>query len=969
MTSVKIIEQISRVLQDPEGYSDATIASLADEYGKACERLNDILSEIVTYIDRGFYCEAYRLSVEEDVVSEYQTLQFNERETWREVCRMFHYELKANISDENSWKTQSLLMMYEPNKELFKQNRYLALADAPARERLDVLYRLAAITAESGEFRNNDRIWKRSIEKLEERRNDEIDRFVSELNLNNVSLAEVRGMLDELNSPMRLSTPKRQTVAKLEHVCEVLYDQERVDELSDLVDDLKDAYDAKNEYEALDGLERYRLFSDQHSAKLDKYYNELTAAQRNNLKLALEYAEKLERRDQRAEKVTRLAHELTAMLDQGAERNDVEVKLAALENAVAATGHATLPPAAERARRYLNAQSLKKARMTSTVVVAILCVIGLLVAAIVGAATVNKNNKLIAELTEELKSELDAYVAGKVEALDDALKTKTEFEEKFSKQAQRKDFVALAKRYDDLKIEEDIRVADYNKFIEAVETAHAEGRADNVSMARLKNMPKTRTEEKKVADLQTVDNGLRKKRETLTDDSFDAKVAELKKRFDELDYDKLSIDQARAELGTLERELASLEKLGRAANVAQPLMLKRDTLAKAVTKAKDSVQKNGAVDYIENAIGDAEQYRVAVERSAARYGAKVGTGFEDAMKSLADLENWNEFIDRYGADIVAGTDAKTLGKIANYLGTHQDTLGTAPEYAAVKSYCDSFADSAADGANANTAAKLLDALSMFKEPCWTIYRQAKDSYYYATTDPEGSDGVDYFTSKDGSHKPMQKEFFKMVSFEGLSVQSRLYELVAGKQDASSAAVETYAEALRLVMTAKSSEIDPGLRMALCKTIAEEAFAANLGAGVAQADRDFIASKLKGYALGSYDYYQDPNAASKEYGARQTQWENAEPVFSRVAEGLGEVNGATSPELAKYEWIGALVAGNAGMETKLSDKAKSREGTLYVTDILGSLEACGRLSDGKTTLDTTDDALTWFPLYVRVVVGK
>lgn len=973
MTSVKIIEQIQRVLQDPEGYTEPTIANLADEYGQACDRLNEILSDIVTYIDRGFYCEAYRLTEEEDVVQEYQTLQFNERETWREVCRMFHYELKGKVSDENSWKVQNLILMYEPHKDLFKLNRHLALADAPARDRLDVLYQLAAITAESGDFGNSDRIWRRSIEKLEERRNQEIERIVSSLNLKTVQLSEIQDLLDELDSPMRLSSPKRETVLKLQKAREFLFDQARIDELSELVDDFKEVYDSKNERQALDYLNEYRRFSERYSRKIDDYYNALTNSQRSALKKALEYAEKVETRDERAAKVTRLSNELTALMDRGADRAEVEVKLSALENAVAATGHATTPPAAERAVRYLNAQSLKKARRTTMVVALVVALIALVIAGVAASMTISSEKKKVAAFTEDLAAVLDKYDNGYVEEFETAKKKV----ERLSPKLREKDAVIAAlDRYEKTEKAESARLAEFDRCVKALEAAHAEKKTDNAAYTALKALHKTDAETTRFTALAQEENSLRKNDTVKSDADFKAKLDDLSQRYKALDFDVLSPQEARRELNNIKRELNGLTNRGIDTGVNQLLASNLEALANTVEKALAAIENKGAVDSIATAIGDADVYRKEVERNATRYNAAVGETFETAIEDLAEVKGWNKFVNDNGADILGNMDAAKLKKVLDLLAENKETLSVVPEYAVVKARCDKLVEESNGSPFAQNAAKLLEDLSMFKTPTWTLYIEDGDWMYYyadheyAEEDEDGSEvDVNYFVDRDlTKKKPITMTYIDGGTY-GVSTQAKLYKLVSEKQseaDDASGLKALYLDALNLVVNAPKEEIDPGLRLALCKTLADDAIACNeLGLSVSPADVKTLSSSLASYDLAKYDYYQAPTELSKKLEKLTSAWDKASAVFGRVVEALTLLETDSKIELAAYQWVGAIVKGDAGLEVKLGDPDANYDGELYISSSLGELERCGKIVEGKSVLEGVDDESTWFPVYLRV----
>ena len=205
ISSAQIVEQIRRVLDEPEGFNLEQYQDLARKYASACERLNDLLSTAVQYYSTGFYCEAARIAREENLVDNFQRLFFDKVDEWREHCRNLGCEIGPNISADNGITLQTFLIKYEQYEDLFVQNRLLALSNAGATERLNTLYQLASA------FPENTNAWAETIEKLEERRNTEIQKYVDSLNAQNASLSIARELIAELESPVRRTSPPEKT--------------------------------------------------------------------------------------------------------------------------------------------------------------------------------------------------------------------------------------------------------------------------------------------------------------------------------------------------------------------------------------------------------------------------------------------------------------------------------------------------------------------------------------------------------------------------------------------------------------------------------------------------------------------------------------------------------------------------------------------------------------------------------------
>lgn len=964
ISSTRIVEQIKRILRDPEGFSEESMRQLASDYAAACESLNDRMTEAASYLEAGFYCEAYRLVKQENIVEEYQTLFFEQYDDWRAVCRQFQFDLGTPISDDNSMKLQEFLLRYEPNKALFDRNRRLAFADAPASERLDTLYQLAAIFPEG-------RAWGRSIVALEERRDREIAEQVRRITPENADEAQARKMLDELENPARIARPNDELVNKLRAILAYLFDEERKAELSELADAWQDARSLNDERASVEYLAQYRDFSTRYAAKFDDYYFALTEEQKLNVEGAIDYSQKLELRDRRDEEVRRRSFELENLIDSGASSEELVVALDRLDAAVAATGRVNAPKIADVARNRIDEIATQKRRKTFAIAVLTALCLAAFAVAVALVVQMSAFDKKAAQIAQEAQELSDRYNNGDVAAAQAIQKL---IERVPAKMNDMPDVVKARDMAETIAKSENRRHKLLAEKSEALNQKHEKGLSDASAIAELSKLAKTDEELDALNALTKRDNELRNSRVKMDSKQFETQMMEIKSAFDEIKNDAdLSADEALQKLATVERKLNALASYARGANVSPDLENTRKALANAVDLYKRSLNEEGADAVLANYVGNLREYRENVERNARRYGVyDDSNALVEALNAAENVEHWNEFVSRNGDKFSVDGDKSEVDALRSYLNEHESVLNVAPEYASAKEFCAASSEKGASGSYSDFLAKLVDALDEYKEPYYTLYHEENEHYYYLEKkiDPN-DDSNQYRASLDASKlRPFNPDFMNAEDVESEALQYRLYKIASDAQTGNvdmRAWNSAVAEILNVLVQAPAGELDPVLKHILLQKILA-AIASDPQYNSFNDWRDALAKNDK--IVGSLDFYkQDADYQDLISDAKITLKEMNERTLKEKLP-ASDASSSVGFTLSEYRWIGFVDVQDSEPEVvfgdNLSDEDRSRSGELFTIDSLNKLKKCGSVESGKAALDDwVDLKMKQFPVYVKI----
>lgn len=972
ISNAKIVEQIRKALADPEGMEYDKLSEIAKDYGAACDRLNGLLSTAIAYYTTGFYCEAARIAKEENLLQEYQTLLFPDVDSWRDVCRGLGWEIKANISTVNGTELQTFLMSYEAHADLFARNRRLALADAPAEERLEVLYQLVAL------FPENPGLI-RSINALEGRRDREIGEFASSLTPSNATREAVRACLDELESPSRRTPPSQETVERLRTAETYLVDVERKEELRFSIAEWSDALERQDENEALAHLNQYREFLALNAEKADEYYASLSVEEQSNLKAAVAFSESAERKRALDATVRRRAFELENAINAEEGESAVENALSRLEQAAAAAGRPNMPQVSERARVYLDATHMKNRRKTLLTVSLILTLVAGFIAAAATATYQNVSKKKARAFAEEISQTLAEYENGDVAALERVEKQIARMRERDSRLERSPEVEKVFDRFDSLKAQETKRVGSYEDLVAKLTDAHSNGRSDYTSLASLKNVAKTESEKRKYNELAREDNQLRVKNRSAADEKFSAELAVLKAKFDAL---KERGDLTDADLVTgvtqLKSGLTELERSAQLSNVSEGLATSLKTLASAVDAFERERTRAGFADALARTIGNAAGYRSELDRvfSALKVPAERIVATNAAVEFTASVDAWNNFVTRFGSKSSEWTkDDAALEGVLKYVENNRAKLAVMPEWSKLEGF---IAPLTEEGQSTDIGAffeELRQAFADYATRYWTLYHEETERYYYLVEEIKYGDDrmVEYRPSLDGEQRMFNSSFMEEEDTVTQSLQYRLYNVIDGfakKAPSQTEFAGAVQNIMTLVATAKETELDPALKavmlykllLVVCK---EEKFSS-----LREWREKFEAEPS---FRTDVDFYNQRSEGYEEFqtlAKKLTRDFTPAAIEAKFAE--FKAGGGSEPdlELPQYKWVGFVDAAEGSYGVTFGGGASPVDGAaLWIArsesapQTLTEIGKC--INGGANVRVELTEADRWTPVYMTV----
>lgn len=973
ISSAQIVEQIRRVLDEPEGFKLEQFEELASRYARACERLNDLLSSAIQYHSMGFYCEAARIAREEDLVDNFQRLLFDRTDEWREHCRNLGCEIGPNISVDNGITLQTFLIKYEQNESLFVQNRLLALSNAGAAERLNTLYQLASA------FPENTNAWAETIEKLEERRNLEIQKYLDSLNSQNASLSVVRELISELESPVRRTSPPEKLVSKLRKIGQFLFDRERKEELSELVQNWREAQTEHSEEDSLNYLEQYRSFVEKYGElKTNEYYNALSEEERFNLTSACQYAEELERRNDLEDDVKRVAFKLDRAVETRQSEDKVASLLEELERKTNAAGRSSLPPVAETARAYIDELQMKHRRKTVVVIASLAIGLALFAAAVCVASFNALNKKNALTLAQEIASALDEYESFPNERILATVEKKiTEIEPKDVRLTKDEDssrnLGKLQMRYERIRDAEDSRLSEIKKLVGDLEKEHEEGKSNLSALDRLSKLVKSVTEKEQYERLQKEDVALRLKRSDQVEKDFNERLAQFTDEFSKLNDDNsLSDDERLNKTNTLRTRLAELARASASLSVAQRAKL--EALTSKVDAYRSARKQSNASAELTKSVGSVEAYKTSLTRIGRQLEGKEDEQIQHALgvtHLVSSVDSWNAFAEKY-ASIPSQNDAnhEQIESFVKDAESNEDKFGFIPEYAAIKSYCQKARRSQEDDRFTVALNKLSEELANdhFSGSYYQLYHQYNDRYYYLDQEIQYGEEktVQYLPSADGEKESFSADFMDAEDFCDEAFQYKLYQKVETLRKQNAVSENEFRKFVRDVfqslIDAKVEELDPGVKGFLLAKISR------VLSEVSGFESFGVWAKTLEETIGSnYDFYKQDS--EYQQASSKVQKQLAKITSADLRSKVGDVDETSNNAfiLPTYRWIGFVDFFGENASLKLGQDVDTPENAaLFVATSSASMTQCGAVDEGDIKLDELDADVRWFPVFAKII---
>ena len=949
------------------------IQTLAERYGLACDNLNATLSTAMQYYSRGFYDEAARILKEEDAIDEYQRLLFPGCEDWRDICRRFQCEIKANIAEDNGLQLQTFLVKYETNVDLFVENRRLALENAPAAMRLGALYQLANL------FPEGTSAWSKTIESLERRRNRELEEYVDALDPKDATREEVSTLLNEFESLARRTPAPSDGVARLKRLLERLDKADYLRRLSELIDEWRDP---KNDAETcLDCLERYRALSNKVGERgLDYLYGKLSQSERNDLDFAVKRGEALERRAENEKELRRRAFNVDRLVESRGSERAVASELEALERALQTVGKAT-HPSLEAGERYLDERRRKRARGRFSVI-AIGAAVLIFFASAVAVVSLNSvARKRAGDLAERVNRYLDSYekefndadleiAKEAANSIDSRIETLT------ADQVDPRNGENAKRRFNKVFTAREKRASDYASSVARLKEAHKKGQTDNqaLEIARAIVMPKgTEAQKEEFLQLQREEFEIAAANKAKSKDDFDKRLQQLMSDYEAIEADsESSVSERRGKLADLATALRSLRALaGTDEQNRQIAALESKVTAK--TAADQGAKTAGD---LASKVGNFAGYVAALDAASRASDKKYDSAIEEIKKLETRLgalsDDWNPLAEQWARKSATcefnADEAKKFGAEVDKI---KNGLEFVPELDAVLKLRETLGAEVDSSSREKILNDVLDdfADGYFDVKLYRLHHAADDKGYYLDEpfEPGSGKSVSYYESRTSAPKQLPEDLPDKDDVCEIFLPYEIYLALDDALDKNlsrAAWFDLVAGQIRALVEADETRVDPLVKaIALVKIlrgVCEDPIFANF------ADwRDELENGV--------DENVDYVAQKDDFQTAKEDAESALEVVSKSeldeklkeSEALARPEG---PELRAYEWVGFVdVKGDEPVFLEGSS-ADLDDGTLWTIRPVGDmkLERIGRFAAGEASLDegAVSNADRWFPVFLR-----
>jgi len=188
------IDNIQTALNISDSTPVEALQEYSERYAQACQEVNHRLTDCGKFLRTGNIGEALRLAnTTPHLLDLCNILDFPERQEWDGICRSYHLSVAPRLMMSVIEQLNHAYDEVSPLEPLLKKHRRLALAHAPIRERLAILYQL--------EYKEpQNLIWSETIPTFEQKRIEEIQSLFLQYQSEKNSRGNIMELLRELET-------------------------------------------------------------------------------------------------------------------------------------------------------------------------------------------------------------------------------------------------------------------------------------------------------------------------------------------------------------------------------------------------------------------------------------------------------------------------------------------------------------------------------------------------------------------------------------------------------------------------------------------------------------------------------------------------------------------------------------------------------------------------------------------------
>ena len=978
MSAAELVDNIKKLLNDPDGLTRESLNALASEYAARCRRANETLSRAVVCLQSGQLFEAARIERDAKLIEEIQTLSFEGEDIWREICRGAECEMSAAVSERNSAELQFFIARYETVREVARKYRRLALQVAPIKERLAALYVLCDAFP-------NAKTLARAADALEKERDKEIRQFCKKLKTEDAPIEKIEKALAELESPLRRSPAPSDALELLRRRARKVKSAAGLEKLrtalglwaeASLSGDEralisgKAAFDAANVGDLASSLSKDEQAAYEQLRRDTKALQRKQEAQRELKRKTTELA-RAARTSNNLDKLANLTAEVEMLAESADQTPDLRVATAA-------------------SNRIESIQTLKRRQLTfvASISLAIMILFATVTFVVFSRARAERDlNEVVAKIEEKL----DAFKESYKSAYDSTtLEEAKELVERYDKERpefkKREKYVEARGKVKSAVKQDEGRAVEFEIRSEEIKKKLDQGVALTDPKTVLEDLAKTPKEKKALSELSAKYLSLTDRAKNQPKEYVKERLDEATKRYEEaLKMDQN--DRAR-ELRSIVESIRGVRQMVGSADVGEYLEA-LDELESNLEDARKAVEasKNGsrADRELLAAIGNRSKYGEALDKVAAKLedeeSAKAADAAQEALETASLLEKWNEFSAKRGRPMGSDPDetpkvaawaqnSATFAEVAKAGQSASGAMGFVPELASFNERVEAWRAFAEGGGFEGMEKNLDDALAPFSEPFYSLKTDGGTVYLNKKPESQSDKEVKYFADRATKLEYNVKRGDSELATESLATSIyRAYEEDNLEGDPK-AIFARYMATLRAIARADDAKVDACLKILLLSRTLDACATCPGLSDVAAKFRAAVEEKSFSF---EYDFFSE------------SETKEIRPVAQTLLKGLGDLSAELNAAEAKYRELSAPLAGEyswsgivqiengraivkLGSARTLASRApKGSEIQLWIAiPSESAFVRCGSVVNSEPVLNADRDwaRFKWLPVFVR-----
>ena len=1011
-----LIDSIRAAIEIPESVSPDRLYGLAREYADGCAQINSRLEECSRFLRVGNPCEAVRLAESApDLLETCNVIDFPDRDSWNMICKSQNLPVAPALTVSIITQLNDSYNIVYGLDNLLRDHRRLALARAPLRDRLAVLYKLF-------EKEPENILWSDMITKLEEARFEEMNREYDQAFSGKENATVLVELLRELDSTHWYTTPPTGLVTGLRRWAKKALERRHLQEFRVLAENLRQAL-VDND------IPRAKHWQEQWQAKLKTSKIPITALPEDIRTMESEASSKLAKIEEKKRAGQRFQQELRKFqlaLVNGTDCDQLEEAFNTLQLIAEKTG-SEIPLELHKAYYTTVTTKRKKTARFRYLLIGGIClgVLLLILLILLGVSAASKNSKFENEVKEG-QNYLRQYSVenGPPDLLDKVEEELKRIRTTFPDEARNQTIQQLENDLNAARSREQKRVDDLEKAIQPLEAENAAFNKKQYSQAM--ELARTGPEKERLRKIERRNQEMVNAQKDAERKVFESDLKIVVDELDQLANNPVSnIDEFKT---AIERSLAKLEKID-PDNSDPELTAKKENLRakgdQLATQAALRAEMSGYQTELKSAVGNPRQYQVAVENVLSllreKYSPSSGkksdseetdnsdnaetetqAGDSSTPEELANLQRvraefdlrkkvlqWNEF---------SHTQEKSYMQLGNTRTGYDDfrrsldgltgSLGDFPGTALINEVAESYKNlSGKGGRQAINAA--LDKLFREETPLWSfcLKKDGQETWFYFTGSEsdkkvyrQKGEAAVISPLTDGEMKQLvAAPHRKAVANSDTLVQ----ELLDRPNDFSGEKwYEMMEQVLRNFDPSDQDGMDPLIKYVYLRKILEPA---RLDPLIDECFADWI-ERLNLNGNGStfeedWSNYEDKNVAQarKDVAALLAELPNMDGITPKLWE---KVQTRNAPILSEYQWVGFLwktgsswsciFSDSVQKEFSPADNNSGEQELLYIcragsTENIPRLLEIGTLRNGKTELLSAEaDFLYGLPVYLRTI---